>query len=169
MKIYVNGENLAESAHAGKRILIDTMILCYAHDHLSPHNTEASLIMKASIKGIINAHLTYQNLAEFYSVITGKRVEQPVPPAQAARLCRLYGGCVNIKILPPTEEAYGEAFDAGGERQTKGGDIFDAILAYTAKGRVDSIWTSNVSHFEPYTFLEHENPLTWSWEEKKDP
>jgi len=105
MKISVDGVELSEGTHAKKQILIDTMILCYAHDRLSPHNPEASLIMKASINGIINAHLGYQNLAEFYSVITGRRVERPMVPAQAARLCRLYEECVDIKLLLPTEEA----------------------------------------------------------------
>lgn len=168
MKISVDGRELSESDHAKKQILIDTMILCYAHDRLSQHNPKASLIMKASIDGTINAHLTYQNLAEFYSVITGRRVERPITPAQAARLCRLYGECHEIKILPPTEEAYREALNAAEDAQVTGGDIFDLILAYTAKGKADTIWTDNTKHFETQTFLRAENPLTWNWKETKD-
>jgi len=165
MKISVDGRELSESTHAKKQILIDTMILCYAHDHLSPRNPKASLIMKAAINGIINAHLGYQNLAEFYSVITGRRVERPMAPAQAARLCRLYEECVDIKILLPTEEAYQEALNTAENNKVIGGDIFDCILAYTARGKVDTIWTDNTKHFKAYSFLKTENPLKWEWKE----
>lgn len=168
MKIFVDGRELSESDHAEKRILIDTMILCYAHDRLSTHNPKASLIMKASIDGTINAHLAYQNLAEFYSVITGRRVEQPTTPAQAARLCRLYGECQEIKILLPTKEAYREALNTAEDAQVTGGDIFDHILAYTAKGKADTIWTDSIKHFEKHTFIRAENPLTWNWKETED-
>ena len=166
--MFVDGRELSESIHAKKQILIDTMILCYAHDRLNPHNPEASLIIKASINGIINAHIAYQNLAEFYSVITGRRVERPIAPAQAARLCRLYEECVEIKTLLPTSEAYREALNTAEDRQVTGGDIFDCILAYTARGKVNTIWTDNTKHFEAYSFLKTENPLTWEWKEAED-
>jgi len=168
MKTFVDGKELSESPHPGKKILIDTMILCYAHDRLSPHNPRASLIMKAAINGNINAHLSYQNLAEFYSVVTGRRVERPITPAQAARLSRLYEECVDIKTLLPTEESYREALNTAEDRQTTGGDIFDCILAYTARGKVDTIWTDNTKHFTAYSFLKAENPLKWEWKETED-
>lgn len=166
--ISVDGRELSESDHAKKQILIDTMILCYAHDRLSQHNPKASLIMKASINGAIKAHLAYQNLAEFYSVITGRRVERPITSAQAARLCRLYTESHEIKILLPSDEAYREALNAAEDAQVTGGDIFDLILAYTAKGEVDTIWTDNIKHFETHTFLRVENPLAWNWKETED-
>ena len=168
MKISVDGRELSESTHAKKQILIDTMILCYAHDRLSPRNPKASLIMKAAINGIIKAHLGYQNLAEFYSVITGRRVERPIAPAQASRLTRLYEECVDIKFLLPTEEAYREALNTAEDRQVTGGDIFDGILAYTARGKVDTIWTDNTKHFTAYSFLKTENPLKWEWKETEE-
>jgi len=168
MKTSVDGIELPESTHPRKKILIDTMILCYAHDRLSPHNPRASLIMKAAIYGNIDAHLSYQNLAEFYSVVTGRRVERQIAPAQAARLCRLYEECVDIKILLPTAEAYGEALNTAEDRQVTGGDIFDCILAYTARGKVDTIWTDNTKHFTAYSFLKAENPLKWEWKETED-
>jgi len=40
------------------------------------------------------------------------------------------------------------------------------VLAYTAKGNVDTIWTENKQHFEKYTFLSVENPLEWAWKEE---
>ena len=168
MKTSVDGIELSESTHPRKKVLIDTMILCYAHDRLSPHNPEASLIMKVAINGIINAHIAYQNLAEFYSVITGRRVKRPMTPAQATKLCKLYEECADIKILLPTKEAYREAFNTTDDRRIVGGDIFDCILAYTARGKVDTIWTDNIKHFEAYSSLKAENPLKWKWEETED-
>ena len=168
MKISVDGIELSESTHPEKKILIDTMILCYAHDRLSPHNPKASLIMKAAINGDINTHLAYQNLAEFYSVITGRRVKRPIAPAQAAMLSRLYEECVDIKTLLPSEEAYREALNTAEDRQVTGGDISDCILAYTARGKVDTIWTDNTKHFAGYSFLRAEDPLKWGWKETED-
>jgi predicted nucleic acid-binding protein len=168
MKTLVDGVELSESTHPGKKILIDTMILCYAHDRLSPHNPKASLVMKAAINGDIDTHISHQNLAEFYSVVTGRRVERPIAPAQAARLSRLYTECVEIKTLLPTEEDYREALNTAGDRQITGGDVFDCVLAYTARGRVDTIWTDNTKHFKSYSFLNVENPLEWEWKESED-
>jgi predicted nucleic acid-binding protein len=165
MKISVDGRALSEGDHKSKTILIDTMILCYAHDMISPHNPKASIITKAAVMGLINAHLTYQNLAEFYSVITGKRVKRPISPGSAANLCRLYQECANIKFLLPTEQTYTDALKTAEAQQMEGGDIFGSILAHTAKGKVDTIWTDNTKHFESYPFLKAENPLKWKWEE----
>jgi len=49
------------------------MILCYAHDRSNPNYIKASLIVKASITGLVEAHISYQNLSEFYSIMTGKK------------------------------------------------------------------------------------------------
>jgi len=48
----------------------------------------------------------------------------------------------------------------------KGGDIFDAMLAFTAKNEVDFLWTENISDLKRFEFLKVENPLTWKWEAK---
>ena len=114
MKTYVDGTDLSESTHPTKKILIDTTILCYAHDR-----------------------------------------------ARAARLTRLYEECVDIKTLLPTEETHREALNTAEDQQATGGDIFDRILAHTAKGKVDTIWTDNTKRFTSYLFLKTENPLKW--------
>lgn len=163
--ISVDHVPLHESPHAAKRVLLDTMILCYAHDSLSPHNSRASLIVRAAIHGHIRAQMSYQNLSEFYAVVTGRRVANPLTQDHAARLCRLYMGCAEIGLISPTRETYAEAFASLGERRVAGGDVFDHILAYTAKDRADTIWTDNTRHFQGYPFLNAENPLDWEWEE----
>jgi len=166
MRILVEDVDVAQSVHAKKRILLDTMILCYAHDRLSPYHTTASLIIKASISGLIETFVSYQNLVEFYSIITGKRVKKPLAPREAAELCVLYDKSVAIRKLLPTASTYGEAFESAEELSIVNGDVFDCLLAHTAKEKVDTIWTENTQHFKEYAFLSVENPLEWKWEEK---
>lgn len=166
MRISVDGVDVVQSVHARKSILLDTMILCYAHDRLSPYHAEASLIIKASISGLIKTHVSYQNLLEFYSVMTGKRVRKPLTPREAAELCKLYEESVAIKKLPPTVDAYRETFKWAGETSIVDGEVFDCVLAYTAKRNVDTIWTENKQHFKKYAFLSVENPLEWTWKEE---
>jgi len=166
MRMLVDGTDVTQSIHAKKRILLDTMILCYAHDRLSQYHGEASLIVKASVSGLIEAYVSHQNLLEFYSVMTGKRVKKPLTPREAAELCRLYLKSVAIKKLVSSSAMYCKAFESAEESSIVDGDIFDCVLAHTGKGNVDTIWTENVRHFEKYRFMSAENPFGWKWEEK---
>ena len=166
MRILVDGADVAQSVHAKKRILLDTMVLCYAHDRLNQYHGEASLIVKASVSGLIDAYVSYQNLLEFYSVMTGKRVKKPLMSREAAELCRLYLKSMAIKKLVSTPVVYCKAFESAEELSIVSGDIFDCVLAHTGSGNVDTIWTENVRHFEKYRLLSVENPFGWKWEEK---
>lgn len=166
MRILVDETDVTQSLYAKKRILLDTMILCYAHDCLSPHHGKASLIVKASVGGLIEAYVSYQNLLEFYSVMTGKKVKKPLTPGEAAELCMLYVKSVAIIKLVPSSDMYCKAFESAEELSITDGDIFDCVLAHTVKGNVDTIWTENVRHFKKYGFVGVENPFEWKWEEK---
>jgi len=161
----VNGRDVA-SVSAKKRVLLDTMILCYAHDRLSPHHDKAALIVKASVTGLIEAYVSYQNLMEFYSVMTGRRVKTPLKPCEASEICMLYANSGAITKLIPASAAYCEAFETAEKTSVTDGDVFDCMLACTAKGNVDTIWTENTGDFKRYGFINVENPLEWRWEEK---
>jgi predicted nucleic acid-binding protein len=166
MRISVNDRDIEQSVHAQKRILLDTMILCYAHDRLSPCHAEASLIVKASVNGLIEAYVSYQNLLEFYSVMTGKKVKNPLTPREAAEICVLYAKSVAITKLLPDSATYHETFESAEHLSVTDGDVFDCVLAHTARGNADIIWTENIRHFKKYGFISVENPLEWKWEEK---
>lgn len=166
MRILVNDRDIVRRGYAEKRILLDTMILCYAHDRLSPYHAKASLIVKASISGLIEACVSYQNLLEFYSVMTGKRVKNPLTPREAAEICMLYVKSVAITKLLPASATYCEAFESAEDLSVIDGDVFDCVLAHTAKGNADTVWTENIRHFKKYGFISVENPLEWKWEEK---
>lgn len=167
MKILVDDVDVAESVHTRKKILLDTMILCYAHDRSSPYHDAASLIVKASVNGLIKAFVSYQNLLEFYSIMTGRRVKNPLSPDEAAEICMLYEESVALGKLLPSASTYRENFESAKRLSIVNGDIFDCVLAHSCKGNVDTMWTENIRHFKKYPFLKVEDPLKWKWEEKQ--
>ena len=163
MRILVEGRPIEETEHYGKKVLIDTMIICYAYDPLNPMHGKAKAVMTAALLGRIHGHVSYQNLAEFYSIMTGRRVKSPLTPREALRIIEaLVRSRRLIKLVPAN---YEEALRHAARLGLRNGDVFDAVLAYTCKGSVDYIWTENVENFRYYeSFLAVENPLEWRWE-----
>ena len=157
MKIYINGRIFEETEYHGKRILLDTMILCYAHDALSPYREKAKLLILAGLKGLYVPYISIQNILEFYSVVTSKRVKKPLSPAKASEIANTYLSSKKIRKLYPRNLK--EALKYAAENDVKNGDVFDVVLAYTAKGKIDYLWTQNVSDFGNFEFLRVENPL----------
>lgn len=157
MKIYINGKVFEETEYYGKRILLDTMILCYAHDVLSPYREKAKLVILAGLKGLYIPYVSVQNILEFYSVVTSRRVIKPLSPAKASEIANTYLSSRKIRKLYPRNLK--KALKYAAENNVKNGDVFDVVLAYTAKGEVDYLWTQNVSDFKNFEFLKVENPL----------
>ena len=157
MRIYVNGKVFEETEYYGKRILLDTMILCYAHDVLSPYREKAKLVILAGLKGLYIPYVSVQNILEFYSVVTSRRVRKPLSPAKASEIANTYLSSRKIRKLYPRNLK--KALKYAAENNVKNGDVFDVVLAYTAKGEVDYLWTQNVSDFKNFEFLKVENPL----------
>ncbi|RLE90369.1 MAG: hypothetical protein DRJ46_04050 [Thermoprotei archaeon] len=163
MRILVDGRPIEETEHYGKGVLIDTMIICYAYDPLSPMHRKAKAVMAAVLLGYVHGHVSYQNLAEFYSIMTGKRVKNPLTPREALRIVEALIKSRRLVKLAPAN--YEEALRHAAKLGLRNGDVFDAVLAYTCKGVVDYVWTENVEDFRYYrSFLAVENPLEWGWE-----
>lgn len=156
MKIYVNGREFEETEYYGKRILLDAMILCYAHDALSPHHEKARLLVLAGLRGLYVPYVSIQNILEFYSVVTSRRVRKPLPPAKASEIATTYLSSRRVRKLYPRN--IGEALEYAAENNVRGGDVFDVVLAYTARGEVDYLWTQNVSDFKSFGFFKVETP-----------
>ena len=127
------------------------MILCYAHDALSPYREKAKLLILAGLKGLYVPYVSVQNILEFYSVVTSKRVKKPLSPVKAFEIANTYLSSKKIRKLYLRNLK--EALKYAAENDVKSGDIFDVVLAYTAKGEVDYLWTQNVSDFENFEFL----------------
>jgi len=166
MRIYINGDVFEETMYYGKRILLDTMILCYAHDALSQYHEKARLLILAGLRNMYVPYISVQNVLEFYSVVTSRRVKKPLPPAKASAIATAYLLSKSIRKLYPRNLR--EALQYAAKRNVKDGDVFDVVLAYTARNQVDYLWTQNVSDFEDFQFLKVENPLEFEIELEED-
>ena len=144
------------------KILLDTNILVHAHNKASPHQKKASGVIKKALRGEIQAYLTSQVLYEFFAIVTNpKRVEHPMPSEEAADLCRDLWECREIEEVNPTVLAPNEVFKLVKELKLSRGEIFDCVLAVTAKeNKINIIYTENVGDFRRYNFLKTVNPLT---------
>jgi len=143
------------------KTLLDTNILVHAYNKSSPHQEQASTIIKKAMKGEIQACLSPQVLYEFFSVVTSaKRVQHPTSPSEAANLCIDLWECNEIEKLNPSAIAPLEVFKFVEELNLSKAEIFDCVLAVTAKeNSIDNIFTENIADFKPYKFIKAVNPF----------
>jgi uncharacterized protein len=143
------------------KTLLDTNILVHAYNKSSPHQEQASKILKQAMQGEIHAYLSPQVLYEFFAVVTSaKRVEHPISSTEAANLCLDLWECIEIEKLNPSARAPFEVFKFVQELNLSKAEIFDCVLAVTAKeNSIDSIFTENTADFKPYKFIKVVNPF----------
>jgi predicted nucleic acid-binding protein len=143
------------------KILLDTNILVHAYNKSSPHQNQASKIIRKAMKGETEACLSPQVLYEFFAVVTSaKRVERPISPPEAANLCIDLWECNEIEKLNPSGIAPIEVFKFVKELNLSKAEIFDCVLAVTAKENdIESIFTENVEDFKRYKFVKAVNPF----------
>jgi predicted nucleic acid-binding protein len=143
------------------KILLDTNILVHAYNKSSPHQNQASKIIRKAMKGETEACLSPQVLYEFFAVVTSaKRVERPISPPEAANLCIDLWECNEIEKLNPSGIAPIEVFKLVKELNLSKAEIFDCVLAVTAKENdIESIFTENVEDFKRYKFVKAVNPF----------
>jgi len=143
------------------KILLDTNILVHAYNKSSPRQDQASKIIKKAMQGETEACLSPQVLYEFFAVVTSaKRVEHPISPREAADLCIDLWECNEIEKLNPSGIAPIEVFKCVKELKLSKAEIFDCVLAVTAKENdVETICTENVADFKRYKFVKASNPF----------
>jgi predicted nucleic acid-binding protein len=143
------------------KILLDTNILVHAYNKSSPHQDQASKIIRQAMKGETDVCLSPQVLYEFFAVVTSaKRVEHPISPLEAANLCIDLWECNEIEKLNPSKIAPIEIFEFVKELNLSKAEIFDCVLAVTAKENdVDIIVTENIADFKGYKFVKAVNPF----------
>jgi predicted nucleic acid-binding protein len=84
-----------------QRVLIDTNILVYAFNDKSSQHGESIRFLETNI-GAYRYCLAYQNLVEFYSLVTGnKSVDNPLTSQQAAEEVRNYVADGVYEIILP--------------------------------------------------------------------
>lgn len=143
------------------KILLDTNILVHAYNKSSPHQDEASKIIKKAMQGETETCLSPQVLYEFFAVVTSaKMVEHPISPREAADLCIDLWECNEIEKVNPSGIAPIEVLKCAKEFKLSKAEIFDCILAVTAEENdIETIYTENVADFKRYKFVKASNPF----------
>jgi uncharacterized protein len=175
IKITIEGKEINYSRYVSEDILLDTNILVFAHHKGSQYHSKASCILLASLQGSIRACISGQNLLELFSVMSNPRKVKPTPSSSdVSRICSDLKLSRNIRKIFPNEIDYKEAIEFAGEKALRGPQIFDCLLAITARqNQIDRIWTDNVSDFRNFEeSITIENPLLMNWafeaEKKRD-
>lgn len=142
-------------------LLLDTNVLVYAHDPISKHYRKTLELRKAALKGELDACISYQNIAELYSVLTNPvKLSKPYEPAAAVELCELYIWSKNFRKIVPTGETYSKALRLADRVSASSAKIFDCLLVATAlENGVDTIYTENTRDFEPFRSVRAVNPF----------
>lgn len=84
--------------------LLDTNILVYAHDSLSPYHVTAKRLVKGALQENIQTAITLQNIAEFFAIITDtKRSSKALPFALAYQIINEYIQTQTIKKIIENE------------------------------------------------------------------
>ncbi len=142
-------------------LLLDTNVLVYAHDPISKHYRKALELREAALKGELDACISYQNIAELYSVLTNPvKLSKPYEPAAAVELCELYIWSKNLRKIMPTKQTYSEALRLVGRVGATSAKIFDCLLvATTLENGIKTIYTENTKDFEPFKSIKAVNPF----------
>ena len=143
------------------RTLLDTNILVHAYNSESPVHRAAREVLRDALTGNLEAVITPQVLYEFYAVSTDpRRVSSPLEPQVAAAICRDLALSPEMEKIHTSEASTEEALSLAEAHGLRGPDVFDCVLAATAKqGGVRRIYTENVADFARFGFLEAVNPL----------
>lgn len=142
--------------------LIDSNILVYAHNMASQYHEKAKEITEQAINGDIKASISYQNLYEFYAIITDpKRVEKPVSLEEALDLVETYRKAPKVKKVYPRKTNLDHVLKLLREHGLTKQSVFECLLVATMiENNIRGIYTRNYSHFRRFKFLEVINPFT---------
>jgi len=142
-------------------LLFDTNVLAYAHDSASKNYGRAVKLVESALRGELEACVSYQNMAELYSVLTHPlKLSRPYEPSAGVELCELYTKSKNLRKIIPTEGTYSEALRLAGRVGATSVKIFDCLLVATAlENGVDTIYTENTKDYEPFKSIRAVNPF----------
>lgn len=132
-------------------LLFDSNVLVYVHNEDSPFHTQAIKLVTKVIRGEIFGSLTYQNLLEFYSIITDKRrLTNPITPKLASELVNQYLSSP-FEIIYPNLNTNKIMVELLMKNQFKNGQVFDCFLIATMlTSNISHIVTANVKDFKKF-------------------
>lgn len=142
------------------KVLLDTNILVYAHHKSSPHHNKAQKVI-LSLIAKKDGFCSWQNLLEFYNVVTDKRkVPYPFTPNEVLNIISKYQQS-GLNIISPSSKSYKIALSVGQDLRLLGKQrIFDALIVATMKEwDIATIYTNDVAHFSAFSNIKTINPL----------
>ena len=127
-----------------KYILLNTNILLYRADEVSPHYETAKSLIGKGFAGGIHLCVCPQVLVEFFSVVTNpKRMTgKPLEPKEALEEVKRILYSENIAMICPEGDALNKTIELSEKYVLKGPKIFDAqIVATMLSNGVEQIYT----------------------------
>lgn len=136
-------------------VLLDSNILVYAHNFVSPLHKKSTNLLRASLEGELNAVIAHQNLLEFYSIITDqRRIEKPISGMEASSLVKKYLDST-LEIIFPNPETVPIVLQFSSKLAITDGRIFDTYLVATMlSNNISSILTANTKDFHSFTGIQ---------------
>lgn len=147
----------------GDVVGLDTNILVYADDPSSNHHLRAREYLERALKLSIQACLSHQILAEYFSVVTSeKKVKQPLTVEEARERVIFLNRIRAIKKIYPKRSTFRRSVEFCAKHGIQGVRIFDAVYAITLlDNHVKKLITRNAADFKPFQELDLEviNPF----------
>ena len=136
--------------------LLDSNVLIYADQELSPFHIQAKDLRDRGARGEIPVCVCPQVLLEFFAVVTNpKRVTHPLPPEEAMEEVRKYLQARNILKIYPGEDIVEKIAELSRRHSVSGPRIFDLKLVATMLSNgVRRLYTYNEEHFKDFEEIE---------------
>ena len=140
---------------------LDTNILVYAADINSPLFATAKKIRDEARNGKLDACISLQNLAEFYSVVTNpSQVGQPIASTAAKEEVEKYLVCSTIRKLEISLSTLNSAIQLAEKYKVTKQYFYDTRLVATMlEHNVTKILTLNIRDFVTFREIQSENPF----------
>ena len=140
--------------------LVDTNVLIYAADEMSPLHHEASILRDKGTRGEVPLCVTPQVLAEYFAIITDpKRVKQARTQLEAVMEIKKYFDTRQIAKILPNEITFPKFLELLAKYPVKGQEIFDLQLVATMLSNgISRIYTYNKNDFTKYQEIEVLSP-----------
>lgn len=143
-------------------ILLDTNLLVHATGRNAVHHAKAKEICEAAYQGTMEACTAFQNLCEWYAVVTDPRRFQPSLSAdEAVRELEAFLAPSRLTILAFSSGILGRLPGLLKRSGSRGAHVFDVLLAATMlENGVKEIYTENIRDFSAFKEIRAVNPLS---------
>jgi toxin-antitoxin system PIN domain toxin len=136
--------------------------LVYAHNADVPQHSAARALHDAVTESRVSACITYQNLLEFFAIVTNpRRVARPLSAAWARKVLERYLAHPSFRLIRPTEETGAWLLRLLAKVPVKGAGVFDLFLAATMLTHdITAIATFNAEDFSRIPGVEVFDPAS---------